>query len=1038
MSARVLGEGLPSYVNKQIDIRQESLGKLTKTNEDLTVFNASTPWIRFASSVNISGSSDNTAFLPESSNDGNALAVEYTLKSIPLDAQGVYGKDTPFSESSNSAASTYGNTFNPEYGLKPAPGVTDVKIQALNNGSIRQATVNLKCFSPAQFKVVQALYMRLKYTMLLEWGHSQYLDNNGSFVTAYQLEDIYGPFIDGTKSYLEILNLIEKNREKSAGNYDAFLGKIVNFSFQYQTDGTYNITLTLLSQGDVIESLRINSTLPDTILDTPTTSIEVDEEAVEEIRKQLFERANTQDGTNTNNYSGVETSRINFITDQIASGKTTLIGNETQLQEELADVGTEEAQEIDTPLFTSQVLTPVADATTLGRILNNLKINTVANARIKGKQGKTSTEFLLTAFPNPGFTLDPVLTNEVAEKGGTLVIYNEKHTDSSPCYIRFGYLMYILQTAGLVYDKNTPIVTTYNSSGWKDIKIRTQPAQLSSDPDKVWLRQSALNPVDKTGYDFRDSENPYFGYLYQLMVNVDFVKSLFEKELTDGKNRVNLYSFCKALIEGINSSLGGINDIRVAYDHDTNEVFFYEKGRITETLGKKLETRLRLDGVKIGEAGSFVRDVSLTSQLTSAMQTMASLGRNRATSAQDDSSIFKSINVGFVDRIDNELNDYIDEDEATSPTTPVVNIASWLLYSNQLYQNYTFDPKEISAFTNLNATVQRLISQEHYKEGHIDAPNFIPFNLGITLHGISGIKLLQELVVDEYSQNIIPFEFKGRLSFIVQGIGHTVNSQAWTTEITTFTVSLAGSNNKDGNVYNKETDLEILRQAAIRQAEDQVEEPSDLEDPAPIINPSRIGGTDYKNSLVATNLKKDGFFNAKLPIDKLTPIQEYGADTRYYTDGKFRLHPDAALAYQKWIADMKSQGIEFTLSSAYRNLTHQNNLSGKVAATPGTSAHGWGGAVDFSNLYRLVRGSTDPTTNQKARKNNEVYKQIAEVGAKYGWYNPWRLSDTSGTRDEIWHFEYWGESSTSILISQGFETVDTDALAQKYWSDANK
>ena len=53
MSARVLGEGLPSYVNKQIDIRQESLGKLTKTNEDLTVFNASTPWIRFASSVNI-------------------------------------------------------------------------------------------------------------------------------------------------------------------------------------------------------------------------------------------------------------------------------------------------------------------------------------------------------------------------------------------------------------------------------------------------------------------------------------------------------------------------------------------------------------------------------------------------------------------------------------------------------------------------------------------------------------------------------------------------------------------------------------------------------------------------------------------------------------------------------------------------------------------------------------------------------------------------------------------------------------------------
>jgi hypothetical protein len=33
---------------------------------------------------------------------------------------------------------------------------------------------------------------------------------------------------------------------------------------------------------------------------------------------------------------------------------------------------------------------------------------------------------------------------------------------------------------------------------------------------------------------------------------------------------------------------------------------------------------------------------------------------------------------------------------------------------------------------------------------------------------------------------------------------------------------------------------------------------------------------------------------------------------------------------------------------------------------------------------------------------------MAAVGAKYGWYNPWRLSDTMGKQDEIWHFEYWG------------------------------
>ena len=122
MSARVLGEGFPSYVNKQIDVRQKSLGKLTKTNEDLAVFNASTPWVRLASSVDITGSSDNTTFLPQSANNGSTLAIEYTLRSVPINAEGIYEKEKPFSQTSNSAYSAYGNTFNPEYGLKPHLG----------------------------------------------------------------------------------------------------------------------------------------------------------------------------------------------------------------------------------------------------------------------------------------------------------------------------------------------------------------------------------------------------------------------------------------------------------------------------------------------------------------------------------------------------------------------------------------------------------------------------------------------------------------------------------------------------------------------------------------------------------------------------------------------------------------------------------------------------------------------------------------------------------------------------------------------------
>ena len=119
------------------------------------------------------------------------------------------------------------------------------------------------------------------------------------------------------------------------------------------------------------------------------------------------------------------------------------------------------------------------------------------------------------------------------------------------------------------------------------------------------------------------------------------------------------------------------------------------------------------------------------------------------------------------------------------------------------------------------------------------------------------------------------------------------------------------------------------------------------------------------------------------------------------------LHPAAAKAWFKWKAEMNQKNIAYRISSAYRSVQHQKGLgSGSGTASPGSSPHGFGGALDFGNLYRIVGGATTAKPNLKGRKT-EAYKQIAEIGAKYGWYNPKRLADNYGT-DEIWHFEYWG------------------------------
>tara|TARA_R110000772_G_scaffold2410_1_gene8296 strand:+ start:22714 stop:24162 length:1449 start_codon:yes stop_codon:yes gene_type:complete len=188
-------------------------------------------------------------------------------------------------------------------------------------------------------------------------------------------------------------------------------------------------------------------------------------------------------------------------------------------------------------------------------------------------------------------------------------------------------------------------------------------------------------------------------------------------------------------------------------------------------------------------------------------------------------------------------------------------------------------------------------------------------------------------------------------------------------------------------------------------------------DPAPSINPSKIGSTYYSQSplskKVIKDLGKNGLLDQSDPSFLVFIGDKSGANYRYINpvtnSAEYMLHPVAFLAWVDWRKELISKGIPFRISSAYRSIQHQRGLgSSTTIAQPGSSPHGVGGALDFGNLYQVVNGSGKPINNLAGRKN-KIYSDIAEIGAKYGWYNPWRLSDNNGTLDEIWHFEYWGE-----------------------------
>jgi zinc D-Ala-D-Ala carboxypeptidase len=108
-----------------------------------------------------------------------------------------------------------------------------------------------------------------------------------------------------------------------------------------------------------------------------------------------------------------------------------------------------------------------------------------------------------------------------------------------------------------------------------------------------------------------------------------------------------------------------------------------------------------------------------------------------------------------------------------------------------------------------------------------------------------------------------------------------------------------------------------------------------------------------------------------------------------------QLRPDAAVSLSALNEAFRARfGRDLCLVDSYRSLSSQYSVKasrGYLAATPGTSMHGWGLAID---LCSKETGST------------EVYKWLWDNAPAYGWENPpWAQRGGSG-KYEPWHWEY--------------------------------
>jgi hypothetical protein len=860
--SNIVGTPVPQYVANQITNRQRILGKPFKDPKDLVWANGKTSYIRLASSVNIesqdlivpdgsgsvktindNGSTYRQSLLGLNGYGGSKLAKELVLQGGAILVEGSNNNNnlsttlrsgvtqTNSTLPSNKAAYGYGGT---EFGIQPMPGITSFSIKDYNNGTLREANLEILVHNRIQFEYIDTLYLRLGYTMFIEWGNTTYpisVNNSGDTTYATPAEvsslSLVGEFLNQvseTNSTPDLQTLIELNREQSYCNYDGFVGQVINFSWDFTEDGRYKISLRMLSAGGVIESLKLNNQLEGTQYPIISNSGSDSSNSIRNTALYTFTSLATQ----------VQSTLVNDLPSYPAT-KTLL----TTEEQEALQLSSGSLYSIDTP---------------------------------------------------------PVLSCNIAYGAGDTNIIGIDKGGSTRCYyVHFGSLLEYINQKLLSYDSegnpnfisiDTNLDTFVYSNGWS----------FSSDPTKfiVALKQSFTNSsggvninfFDGTGQPeinkFHDTFNGIrVGRLMNVYLERDYIKKLIELNQDPQDGSLYLNKFLEAILSDINVGLGNVNKIKyratdvsvgnILYQKIQfyDEVSIYGKEKITGESNYQLNlfgfdtttpteivnTNTSPDGVESFEmtirpsyrAGSFVTNYGIKTEITNRLMTQISIGAQAGGQAVGyDSTAISKWNVGLIDRINpKKIDANLVKTQSQNNYASFVQLAGqYLSFLKQLegtQLNLEFDTTSAGQDLEFNVFNARLLFNagspgqaakalfQDFGEGvGYVAPNlnllssdgenqfapfqnvqtsffnkalaasalsqnaagtpfvgFLPINLTVTLDGISGIKIFNKLVVDS---RFLPPNYGETLEFVITGIDHSFEGNKWTTTLQTLSI----------------------------------------------------------------------------------------------------------------------------------------------------------------------------------------------------------------------------------------------------------
>lgn len=888
----IFGEGFPKEIINQVEQRQKAYGSgytsAPRTPDQIIYLNGNTSWCKLISSVDVKNIDLlNNPTIQDINLKEDELAKKFVLfngtseffgNSDYLQRSGISNSNTLIG--GNSAYGIGGTDF----GLRPMMGIQSVSVTHENRGSLRRAQVKIKAFNKAQFEIIDILYLRLGFSVLLEWGNSMYFDNNGVLQTKAN-NSLDSIFINpGDKTYNDILKSIQQKRIESVGNYDAMFAKVTNFQWSFMPDGSYDITVNLASVGDIIESLKVNVLLDSqkyvSIKDQKASSDTSDLDTSELI--DLYASKHTigsflyflkfQVADLTENVKFESDYIPDFFEEQLRD----------QVQSVLNTAGftdlASSRQKVLTPPNAASYYVSIPKITKFNLEQQKLQIEKINAAKntINTGIGKTIDEGLGSIDEILGYNLEegievfsdsPELTDidvTLFEKDHHDVVSIDWDNYGVEYYVRLGTFLQFLQNVVMlqVKDSSTVVPLLKFDFDEKTNLMYVDPLQVSVDP-RICMVNKNLK-IGRTEYVYIPGGDPFinsdlkasipdvdYGQIMNIYLNFTFILKKIE-ELKDDKNKVPLIDFLQGLLQGVNTALGGINDFDAFIDETTNtvkiidknplpnldDVIKFYKGKIKtypSLAGSELSTELaefKLYGYDNNQA-SFIKDFSFTTELTPEFSTMITVGAaaNGSVVGENDTALSK-LNKGLEDRFKKEVtNGSLGTSGTLSSVTSGVGravtstnkeIADVKDKYQKTYTEYVkflitlsptessiiddlqeLNPDEIDVYkdtlTNLIQTrqqYQKLINKDKKDSPIATSTGFIPFNLSLTMDGLSGMKINQKFIIDT---RYLPSNYPSSVEFLIKNIQHEISNNKWFTKLESYCVSKGSETYKDNS-----------------------------------------------------------------------------------------------------------------------------------------------------------------------------------------------------------------------------------------------